>query len=87
MGLRPDLEERVSACEAAIERTIEETRAQIAELDALRTRLEDDRSVDAIPEETFDDPSVVRHVEDLGRTARRIKRDSDAAALRRSPLR
>lgn len=76
MALRPELEARVRAAE---ERTnAVETRAREVTT-ALESAVEDGSN--AVPEETFDDPSVVRHVEELGQTAQRARRDS--RALRR----
>lgn len=68
MALRPDLEAKIQAYEK--------------KLDELGQRVEAlaDDGV-AVPAETLDDPSVVRHVNDLERAAKRAR--SDAGALLR----
>lgn len=66
MALRDELERRVRAAENAVN-----------ELDQRATEAIKDLDLEAIPIETFDDPSVVRHVEDLERTAKRARRESD----------
>jgi hypothetical protein len=70
MVLRADLEAKVKASEAAAD----STRTRVAEV------IRDvDRAIEesnAIPIETFDAPSVVRHAEDMQQTARRARRET-----------
>ena len=70
MALRPELEAKVKASEDAAD----STRTRVAEaVKRLDSAIEESN---AVPVETFDDPSVVRHVEDVQRTARRARRET-----------
>lgn len=87
--LRPEIEARVRAFEESMEelgKRIDEAAARsesiCQELDAVTSSI-DEGDIDGIPVETFDEPSVVEHMQDLDRTTRRVRRESRLVARRR----
>ncbi len=80
MALRPELEARVRAVEARERLTRQKAALVERDLDELNESVLSGEI--SIPEEIFDDPSVVRRAEEIGRDARRAKRDSDQVMRR-----
>lgn len=76
MSLRPEFEALIRAAEEEAEAAGIASDRQAAEADALCRSI--DESIDnlRIPQELFDDPSVVKHREDLSRTGIRVKRET-----------
>ncbi len=76
MALPPDIEEKLARCEAGV-REMQIARLEIAQsVDDIVSNDGDD----AIPDELFDDPSVVREVDALRRVEKRVRRASDRPA-------
>lgn len=77
--LPPDIEARLAACEAIAD-AMRDDRAnlkqELAILLAEDVHNDDEDTPPEIPEETFDDPSVVRAVDALSRVERRVTRTS-----------
>lgn len=79
MSLPPEVEAKLAACEADV-RLMQIERLSIEQsVDAFISQGDVDED-DAIPEETFDDPSIVREVQQLRRVERRVTRSSDPPA-------
>lgn len=72
MALPIDVEQKLAACAQEIERMKQERLLIEESIDEV---LSSDGE-DAIPEETFDDPSIVREVRELERVQRRVRRSS-----------
>ncbi len=86
MGLPIPVEQALAAVDDDLERVRRERAdlsRRIAELAALADLDEDveEEISDAIPEETFDDPSVVRQVERVRKTAERVRRSSGSPVM------
>ncbi len=74
--LRPGLEERVREVEDRVTARSIVVDAVCDSIDETCESIEDGIT-DAIPVEALEDPSVVNHRIDLGRTARRVRRESE----------
>lgn len=85
--LRPDIEARVRAFEEAAEETGKRVDEALRRSDSICKDLDeaaesiDDGSLDGIPVETFDEPSVVEHTDVLDQAARRARRESRQLAV------
>lgn len=77
--LPPDLEAKIRACELQAKRLFDEA----VELEDTLVDLTDQiDSGELDPVATWNDPSVVRHVEELRRTTDRVRRESDTPIRR-----
>ncbi len=91
--LPPEIEAQLAACATRNAASAVQLRALRSSVDELVDKLDADgpsvETGDAIPEEAFDDPSVVRHIGEAEHTAARVRRIStpQPAAVHRAVLR
>lgn len=92
VDLPPEIEAQLAACATRNGATAVQLRALQSSVDELVDTLDGDGPLiegDAIPEEAFDDPSVVRHIGEAEVVAHRVRRIStpQPATVHRAVLR
>ena len=73
MPLPPEVEAKLASCKAEVAAMRQARLDNADSIDELLSQGDIDAEIDAIPDETFDDPSIVRAVE---RLEQRVKRSS-----------
>jgi hypothetical protein len=81
MALPPDIEAKLAACEARTKQLARRAEVLTRSIDDLIDSVESGEF--AWEDESWDDPSVVRHTEELKQTADRARRESGSNAVLR----
>ncbi len=75
MALRPEIEARVRAAEETASSASIRVDSLCSEIDEICESIAGGK-LEAVPDEIFEDTSVVNHVEDMTRTASRVRRET-----------